>query len=68
MRICLNEDKSYKDWNDFFVWIPMIIIDNDTSRRYWVWLETIRRKRIHSLPSGHLIHRIKWPTHGEWNI
>jgi hypothetical protein len=68
MKICLDTrwNIDHKEWCDYFVWWPKIIIDFGTGSKYWVWLQTIRRRMVYK--PGCWEYRIKWPTHGEWNI
>jgi len=70
MRFRIKPKEMLSQWHDYFVWFPMVIRDSETKRRFWVWLETVRRRRTHTT-KGHYVYwqyRIKWPTHGEWNI
>jgi hypothetical protein len=69
MRFRIKSKEHLTDWHDYFVWFPMVIRDSDTKKRFWVWLETIRCRRHYTKNHyAYWQYRIKWPTHGEWNI
>jgi hypothetical protein len=67
MRFSIKTKKGLDEWHDCFIWLPEVIVDSETQRKFLVWLETVRRKRQH-FKGNYWKYRIKWPTHGEWNI
>ena len=33
------------DWHRWFAWYPVVIWDEEQEREFYVWLETVERKR-----------------------
>lgn len=46
MNFRIPSKKHLEEWHDKFVWFPWIIRDYDTEKRHFVWLETIRCRKI----------------------
>lgn len=36
-------------WRDWFAWRPIRLLDGR-----WAWLKTVRRRRVHMHPDGHV--------------
>lgn len=73
MQVCIDTrwNLDHKEWDDYFVLWPRVIIDFSTGGKYWVWLQTIRRRMVYKPGYNHIPsweYRIKWTEHGEWNI
>jgi len=56
--------------HDVFIWFPQLLRDCETRKKYWVWLETVKRRRKRS-PTKYGYHcywqyylNIKETSHG----
>lgn len=42
MRLAVKSTNKY-EWHKWFAWYPVLVEDEDTGARMWIWLETVER-------------------------